>query len=211
MRTHLKLMFAVLPLVGILGSGCEVFEQLKDDATELATITIPVTFPVPVPLPLVYPSADQLAALPLNNDNEYVVEIPPVYVNADLAGLDPRLEQGASVVREIRLTGVTLSISDNTIDVPLQPIELRIGAVDTDFDQAMPAALSDELAAQFEGDHQAPLVADNSAEIAQTLAALRFGAGLGTTVLIPEGSLPAGGRATARFTLRLEIDINPIE
>ena len=203
-RTLRWLLTALLALSTLTLASCELFEDTED----LLAVNIPLEYEIPTALPIIVPGSEAIANLPVQN-GEIVVNIPPVYVPIDLAGQDDRLSGGASVVKSVQIVGMDMTIDENTLDIPIQPIELRIGTPDQDFDQALPVAITNELAPGFTGTDVAEIIAQNSEAAGETVADLAFGMGMGTQLIIPEDNIPEGGQANARFTLRLNIKIAP--
>ena len=187
---------------------------------DFATVTQDLSYEIPVDFPIAYPGASALEQLQNDGEDRFPIQF---YIPIDLQGQASWLAN-SSVVDEVRIVGVTMQISDNTLSTPIEPVELRIGAAtdqrfeapgtrNESFEAALQVATTPVVALQdpaFTGPVQAEVVAANSSAAGQRIAALDFGVGLGTELVIPEGNLPASGRANARFTLDLEFVINPI-
>lgn len=189
--------------VSLSTSGCDVLQ-------DTIGLNLPAfDVPIPVPLPIVYPSAEVIEGTPTGVNGERTIELPPVYANnIDLSQFAPSIS-GNSVIDSVEIIGMTLTIEENSLDVPIQPIEIRIGDGNGDFDNALRSAITAELAPGFEGEHQATIVPENLGPIGDTLAGLQFGIGMRTSIVIPAGELPAGGRATARLKLRMQVRVAP--
>ena len=200
-----------LPLMVLLLAlalpSCELF----GDPSEALVLDVPVSVTLPQPLPILYPSARQIADLPVGSDGRRVYEVPPAYISdLDIVALDSEVEQIADRIEGIEIAGVDVSISANSLDVPIEPIEIRVGQAGQPWSAALPTAVTDTLPIGFEGDTQAALVADNRDMVTEELGTLRFGLGVGTYFVIPEGDLPSGGRANAEFTVRLILKVSPL-
>jgi len=203
-RTLRWLLTALLALSTMTLASCELFEDTED----LLAINIPLEYEIPQALPIIIPGSEAIANSPVEN-GEIVIDIPTVYLPVDIAGQDERLSAGTSVVKSVQIVGMDMTIDENTLDIPIQPIELRIGTTDQDFDQALPVAITSELAPGFTGTDVAEIIAQNSEAAGEYVGNLQFGIGMGTQLIIPEDNIPEGGQANARFTLRLNIKIAP--
>ncbi len=201
-RTHTKLVAGMLATAALTvpSLGCNELE----DAIDLNLP--PFDVPIPVPLPVIYPSAEELDGIPTGANGDRTIELPPIYANnIDLSAFAPSIG-GGSVIDSVEIVGVTLTIEDNSLDVPIQPIDIRVGEAQATFDTALGVALSDELPPRFAGEHQAPIITTNQAAVGDILAGAAFGVGMRTQLVIPP-DLPAGGRATARLKLRMRVSL----
>lgn len=198
------------PIVALLAlaiSSCELF----GDPNEALILDVPVSVTLPQALPILYPSSSQIADLPVGSDGRRVYELPPAYVtDLDVVALDPSVAEIADRIEGVEIAGVDVTIVANSLDVPIEPIEIRVGEAGQPWASALPAAVTDTLPVGFEGETQASIVADNRSMVAEELGTLRFGMGVGTYFVIPEGELPSGGRANARFTVRIILKVSPL-
>ncbi len=201
-----RLPLMVLLLALVLPS-CELF----GDPSDALILDVPVSVTLPQALPILYPNARQIADLPVGSDGRRVYEVPPAYVSDfDIVALDPEVAQIADRIEGIEIAGVDVSISANSLSVPIAPILIGVGAAGQPWPSALPAAVTDTLPIGFEGVSQAAIIADNREQVTDELGTLRFGLGVGTYFVIPEGELPSGGRANAVFTVRIILKVSPL-
>ena len=195
-------------------SGCGLFGAVED----LGSISIPLTFDLPGAYPIAYPSAEQFEQLQSQGEVTFPIQF---YVPVDIAGIDSRIPS-TDVVQEVRVSGITMNVVQNTLQTPLEPIEFRIGTSDASFDipgtrnqsyeSALPIGVTDQIPVQdptFTGPVEAMIVADNQSQAGQLIADLDFGVGIGTELVIPEGNIPGGGAARVEFTLELQFVVSP--
>lgn len=196
-------------------SGCELF----GDTDELLEFDLPLTYTVPVTVPIQYPDAERIQQLQNANERSWPLFF---YVPIDLSSVSSQLTS-ADVVEEVTVSAVTMEVVTNTLEgADIQPFELRVGepgTAVTGTQEASPTWEGAVLVAetpviphttpQFVGEVQATVAADQNGA-ADRIAMLSFGFGMGTHLVIPEGSFPAGGRAEVQFTLELVITINPL-
>lgn len=202
----LRLMsFCAVVSMGASFAGC----SLLDDPANLLTVNVPVSVTVPGQLPIIYPSNDTIAGLPVQSNGERVFQVPAIYVpGPDIAAQIPALS-GDNVIRSVRVRRVFVTVTDNTMPVPIEPIEIRIGTLQNDFDQAYPMAFTAEVAPGQNGEVDGEIIADNVDPIGQILRTASFGLGMTTQLIIPEGTPPSGGRANAQFSFELEVTVGP--
>lgn len=196
--------FFAVSLLTVPMSGCSFF----DEASDVFGINIPITIPIPVPLPIVYPSVDQLDGVPTGVNGSRTWEIPAVYAsNINLSDYSPSIS-GNSIIDSIEITSVTLKVNNNTLEVPIEPIEIRVGDGGGTYETALPAARTAQLAAGFTGEHVAVAIPENQAAVGDILAGLNFGIGMQTQLVIP-ADFPGGGQATVQLELKLRVRIAP--
>ncbi len=127
---------------------------------------------------------------------------------------------GASAVEEVRITGVEVTISDNTLDTDIEPFEVRIGDPGTevlgaeiagdDWNNALLVAVTETAGPGFQGVMDADIVTENQSTTGRKIANLQFGIGIGTALVIPQGDIQPGGTARAQFTFHLDFVVKPL-
>lgn len=196
-------------------AGCGII-----DTSEVLGVTVPLTYEIPVDIPVVYPGSERIAQL--QAENKRSVDIL-AYVPVDLAQVSEQIAK-ADVIEEVRIESVTMEVISNTLeDVDIQPFEIRIGEPGTqvlgaevagaEWNSALVAAIVPTVEAStpaFTGVVPADVVPENRTAVAEQIAQLQFGVGMGTALSIEQGNLPEGGRADVRFTFTLAIRINPL-
>lgn len=209
---RLLLLCAALPLAL---SSCD--SVLGED---FGTVTYPLTYEVRDALPIRYPPTSVMQQLQNDGEDRYPIQF---YIPVDLSGQASWLTN-SSVVDEVRITGVTMRIEDNSLTVPIEPVELRVGegsdqrfvvpgTRNDSFEGALQVAVTETIAVQsppFSGTVEADIVEGNTSAAGQRIAQLNFGIGMGTEFVVPEGNIPEGGSANARFTLEMQFVINPL-
>ena len=223
MRPTTLLIAASLALAPF-ASGCDFIEEFWGSPDELSTVRIPVTFTLPERLPIAMPDAVTVAAMPVDaNGNRFLATcttaspdpldpcLPPVYVgDMNLAELDEtgQLASAEGTIDSIEISGVTLNVLENTMNVEMQPIEIRIGGPVADYFTALAAANTPIVPAGTTGPVEGSAVEANRAAVGQELGDFEFGMGMGTTLLIPGDVEPNGGTAQAEVVLSLVIVIS---
>ena len=96
-------------------SGCGLFGAVED----LGSISIPLTFDLPGAYPIAYPSAEQFEQLQSRGEVTFPIQF---YVPVDIAGIDSRIPS-TDIVQEVRVSGITMNVVQNTLQTPLEPIE----------------------------------------------------------------------------------------
>lgn len=207
-------------LVALLALGTSAC-GLLGDASELLTIRVPVTYTVPVSIPVAYPGNQTLSELIENGETS----VPIItYVPIDLRSVSDELAN-ADVVEEVVIQAISMEVEENTLeDAAIQPFEVRVGEPGTEivgenvagasWDSALVIGTTPtiEIATPpFTGTVQADINAQNQQEVADEIARLQFGLGMGTELLIPEGGVPdSSGVARCRFTLELVFVVDPL-
>ena len=196
-------------------AGCGI---LGETLSDLTSITIPFTYEVPRSIPIAYPGSERLSQL--QNENEDVYPVVN-YLPIDISAVLPNGVPGASAIEEVRVVGITMTIEDNTLDTSLQEFDFRVGEPGTellgqevggsDWDTALSIGVTPVQPAGQTGAVPADMVVENLSAAGQQIAQLSFGFGIGTSLVIPEGDLPGGGVATVRFTLRMELIVQPLD
>jgi hypothetical protein len=191
-------------------AGCGVLDQLT-------TFEVPFTYEIPRSVPIAYPGSERLAQIQNNNEDVYgIVNYLPI----DISSVLPDNIPGANAIEEVRVVGITMTIEDNTLDTSLQEFDFRVGEPGTellgqevggsDWGSALSIGVTPVQPAGHTGAVPADMVASNLSAAGQRIADLSFGFGIGTSLVIPEGDLPAGGVATVRFTLHMELIVSAI-
>lgn len=179
--------------------------DLLSDPKELLTFNVDTTIEVPGALPIIYPSTQQIADLPVNANGEREFQLPAVYFPVPLPS-----EVSNGLIERVEINTVTLTIANNTLDVPIEPIELRVGGPGTTYESADTAAISVTLPPGFNGASEAEIAEQNRTRIGTIIAGADFSMGMTTSFVIPAGAPPAGGSADARFTLGLRFVVSPL-
>jgi len=198
-------LLTILALVAWTAPGCELF----GDPDELLAINVPITYTVPQTLVISIPDQSIIGDRPQGADETWTIDIPPVYLpDINLAEMDSRLSRGASIVDRVEIVGVRLDVSNNSLNVPIQPITLRVGSPSASYESALDVAVTQTLQPGFTGSSEATIVDTNRIAAGEALGNLQFGMGMGTSLVVPAGVTPQGS-ANADLTLSLNIRIKP--
>lgn len=187
-----------------LSAGCG---ELFGDPNELLAVNIPVTISAPFSLPVQVPSTG-LEQYPTLDDGS--IELPPIeiYQPIDLSSYTGEVSS-PDQIDSITIEAVTAIVEGNTLNIPIAPIELRVGAQEDDFDSALVVAITDEIPPGFNGEQPATVIEDNREAAGERIADVQFGMGFGVQMVIPAGVVPSGD-ATISFELDLNIKIKPL-
>lgn len=195
-------------------AGCGILSETLDDLT---TFEVPFTYEVPRSIPIAYPGDERLTELQNGDEDIYPIVN---YLPIDISAVLPNDVPGANAIEEVRVVGIIMTIEDNTLDTSLQEFDFRVGEPGTellgqevggsDWDAALSIGTTAVQPAGTTGAVDADMVAANLSAAGQRIAELSFGFGIGTSLVIPAGDLPAGGVATVRFTLQMVLIVKAL-
>lgn len=190
---------AALLLTALLSvAGCEFFGGVDPNHEE-----IPASFVVE--LTIATPDQSVVDAAPIE-DGERVVELPAEFVPINLATELPSLAQRRGDIRAVRITSVTETIQANTLDVSLDPIELRVGEPDGSFDSAEALGATEAVGPRTTGVLPARVTEVGRARASNHMLDLNFGVGLSTSLRVPEDNV-ASGEATLAFEFEIVVTV----
>lgn len=221
MRNRLFMLICAFALLGS-STGCDMVKDLvSEDCDDSNLLCDPLTQYVTVTAPVDIP----IKFIEMSNPPEFEVgrlvefNLPPIYVSSSVAkeGYD-RLPDGIrSRVRSVEIAAVTLIIEESSLEVPLRPVEFRVGprverSVDALlplawFDDAIEVAHAEEIEPGFVGEFEMPLNESNVSRISGQISEFDFGMGIrfGTATdagVMPQGSAGVQVELKLRFKLR---------
>jgi hypothetical protein len=190
---------AALLLTALLSvAGCEFFGGVDPNHEE-----IPASFVVQ--LTIATPDQSAVDAAPVE-DGERVVELPAEFVPVNLATELPALAQRQGDIRAVRITAVTETIQSNTLDVSLDPIELRVGEPDGSFDSAEALGSTEAVGPRTTGVLPASVTEVGRARASNHMLDLNFGVGLSTSLRVPEDYVVSNaGEAALAFEFEIVV------
>ena len=220
-----KVFFLSILIAVFSFSGCDFTEEFWGSADELSTLRIPIIFTLPERLPIMMPDETTIAGIPADANGDRFLPtcssaspseicLPPIYVgDMNLTQFDTsgRLSDAEGFIRAIEISSVTLNVLSNTMNVEMQPIEIRIGDQTGDFYSALTAANTPIIPVGTVGELEGSIVEANRTAIGENLGDFDFGMGMGSTVFIPNGVIPNGGNAEAEVILSLVVVMELIE
>ena len=186
------------------GRNCDPDSFLCDPTQQRIRVTIPLEIPIRF-LELDVPELEVGRRVAFN--------LPPIYVGTGLIANElQRLNLPLSALQSVELSEVVLIVDDNSLEVPLVPVEFRVGPSATNFldsvvayrwfDGAVPAADGEEIEAGFEGEYELSLIEDNASDVSGHLGDLDFGMALQLGTYTDAGVLPQG-RASVKIRVGL--------
>ena len=219
---------ALVALLGVFAgtAGCDFFTELYGNPEEITQIRIPIPIDVPQALPIQLPPQQVIDAAPTEADGSRVLEtcganenpssgdacLLPIYISdLDLIALDTsgQLEQYQDVIEGIEIASVTATVSNNSLTVSVQPIELRVGAPGADYAGATTAAATPVFGPGFTGTEPGTIDEGNREAVGAILGGFQFGIGMGTSVFIPADA-QASGQADVQLSMVIEVIVNPL-
>lgn len=203
-------------LVGLVGmiSSCDDMED--------AGFSVSVTITLPQAIPIVMPSSEALASINMEDDGSRIVPMcdgsqtvcmPTVHLaNVDLLALDRTgaLDGYGDRINSIEIEQINSIITENTLPVDVQPIQVRIGNQEQTFEESLVAGNTLLYAQGTTGTQAATMNEANQAAIGESIGTLQFASGLGTSLLIPDGSVGETGRTDVEIQLVLSVKISPL-
>ena len=207
MKIRLKSFCAAAALFGGLsGSGCE---WLQDEGRDLLGQYIDIqrefTVSLPGSLPIFYPSQGLIDGAQIGSDGVQRVPLHTPMIPLDLSSLAGFEVGGIRAIERIELVSLDVDVENNTLNIPIEPIEVRFGrAGGGGWDSALPAAATAPLQPGFTGEAEGEIVAQNDAEVTALLTELDLTFGIGTEWVLNEGDVPEG-RANVKVSMTIRV------
>ncbi len=197
------LIFGASMMASLSASGCD---WLQDEGRGLLGQYIDVEREFTVSLPE-FPVAYPLEFLP---DGDAITQEQRVPFNTPMVGFDLSAAtefnvQGINLFERIELVGMEIIVDENTLNIPMEAVEIRFGGPGESYGQAVTAAATDPITPGTTGTIQAEVIAQNDAEVTALLTGGNFRFGLGTEWVLNEGPLPEG-----RATMKIRITIRAV-
>lgn len=191
-------------LAALSTTGCEwlqeegkgILGQYIDLEREF-TISLP-EFPVAYPVEFL-PDGDAIT-------QEQRVPFNTPMIGFDLSAATEFDVQGIDLIDRIELASMEIIVDENTLNIPMEAVEIRFGAPGESYAQAVTAAATDPITPGMTGTIQGEVIAQNDAEVTALLTGGDFRFGLGTEWVLNEGPLPQG-RATMKIRMTIRVVI----
>lgn len=198
------LALALLSVPALTMTGCALLGT-EDDPLAFA---VPFTFTIPADLPILYPTelinGGQVAA-----DSQSV----PLHVLVPLPSIPSLLPGGGlsnnQVITRVEIVSITATIDNNTLNIPIEPIQVRVGDSNDTWATAVLAAETAQLPPGFTGEEEGEAVAANREAAGELLASGDAKIGFGTEWLLNEGDIPEG-RAGLRLSVKFRAIVSPL-
>jgi hypothetical protein len=194
-------------VLSTLSTGCNWL-----DGDDPLSFSVPITIPLPGPLPIQYPD-ENLYPNPewLDNDRDRgrtAIAIPlPAAV--DIPSFMPGGVSNNQVITRVDVDNLLVTVEDNTLNIPIEPFEVRVGIEGQRWREMTPAARTEQVAPGVTGEVPGSAVEDNRIEVGELLASGEARMRLGTEWVLNEGD-PPSGRARVRGSLRLRVRVSPL-
>jgi hypothetical protein len=198
------LSLALLSVPAFTMTGCNLLGT-EDDPLAFA---VPFTFTFPAELPIVYPteliSGGQVAADSQSVPLHFLIPMPSIPELLPGGGLS-----NSEVITRVEIVSITATIDNNTLNIPIEPIQVRVGDSNDTWATAILAAETAQLPAGFTGEEEGDAVAANQENAGALLANGGAKIGFGTEWLLNEGDIPEG-RAGLRLSIKFRAIVSPL-
>jgi hypothetical protein len=202
-KTRILILAASLA-AALTSTGCE---WLQDEGRGVLGqyVTLQREFTISLPqFPVAYPTE----FLP---DGDAITEPQRVPFNTPMVGFDLSSAtefdvQGIDVIDRIELASMEILVDENTLNIPMEAIEIRFGGDGQNYSQAVTAAATDPITPGTTGTIQGEVIAQNNSQVTALLTGGNFRFGLGTEWVLNEGPLPEG-RATIKIRMTIRVVI----
>jgi hypothetical protein len=186
-----RLLRSLLCVAGLamtpLMSGCE---WLGDDDDPFA-VAVPFNFTALPSLPIRYPSSELIDGSEAGNDGTRRVPLY-VYIPIPEANFFPDSISDLDLVERVEVVSVTVTVDENSLTIPIEAVEVRVGRSGDSWREADVAATTAQLPPGFVGEEVGEAVAANQRSLGEVIADGGAKIGFGTEWLLNEGDLPTG-------------------
>ncbi len=191
-RTALPLLAAICLLL----SGCErLFKHTVSRSWEMTDA-----------LRLSHPAVDP-ASLGVTGNDTWALPLGPVL--ADPVDLTESFDDQDAIDR-VTMDRIWCRVSNNALDVPLQPTELRIGATNAAFIAMTEVATLPEIPAGTNGVFEGVINEKNQSAVSAQLTTLAFQIGFATAVEFGADQSSDGGLVDIRCGVDLSVRVFPL-
>jgi hypothetical protein len=195
---------ALLSVSATTMTGCELLGGEEDPLA----FAVPFTFTFPADLPIVYPT-ELINGGEISDDSQSV----PLHILIPMPSIPELLPSGqmsnSDVITRVEIVSITATIDNNTLNIPIEPIQVRVGDSGDTWRTAILAAETAQLPPGFTGEEEGQAVAANQDEAGELLARGGAKIGFGTEWLLNEGDIPEG-RAGLRLSIEFRAIVSPL-
>lgn len=201
-----SLWLAAAMFAGLSSSGCEWLEdEGRDVLGQYFDIQREFTVTLPGSLPIFYPSQDLINGAQIGSDGVRRVPLHTPMIPFNLSSIAGFEVGGIRAIERIELVSLDVDVENNTLNIPIEPIEIRFGRPGGGgWDNALPAAASAPLQPGFTGEAEGEIIAQNDAEVTELLTELDLTFGIGTEWVLNEGDIPEG-RANVKVSMTIRV------
>ena len=195
---------ALLSVPAMTMTGCELLGGEEDPLA----FSVPFTFTFPAELPIVYPT-ELINGGEIADDSQSV----PLHIMIPMPSIPELLPSGqmsnSDVITRVEIVSITATIDNNTLNIPIEPIQVRVGDSNDTWGTAILAAETIQLPPGFTGEEEGEAVAANQDDAGELLARGGAKIGFGTEWLLNEGDIPEG-RAGLRLSIKFRAIVSPL-